>query len=147
MSSADFNLREWISNSSKIRALANEENAQDDNTEAKLFGLAWNSKVDTLKLQEKRPLTDPNDNVVSITKRDVLRTSCKIYDPLGLITPITIRAKIFLQELWELKYAWNEPLPKPLIEKWVKLSTDLEAATQTEVQRRYFPLLSLWPSN
>jgi hypothetical protein len=34
-----------------------------------------------------------------------------------------------------------------LIEKWVKLSTDLEAATQTEVQRRYFPLLSSWPSN
>ena len=34
-----------------------------------------------------------------------------------------------------------------MIEKWVKLSTDLEAATQTEVQRRYFPLLSSWPSN
>jgi hypothetical protein len=127
----------------KIRALANEENAQDDNTEAKLLGLRWNGKIDTLKLQEKRPLTDPNENVVSITKRDVLRASSKIYDPLGLITPITIRAKTFLQELWELKYAWDEPLPKPLIEKWVKLSTDLEAATQTEVQRRYFPLLYL----
>ncbi|CAB3979520.1 Hypothetical predicted protein [Paramuricea clavata] len=98
-------------------------------------------------LQEKCPVTDPNENVVSITKRDVLRASSKIYDPLGLITPITIRAKIFLQELWELKYAWDEPLPKPLIEKWVKLSSDLEAATQTEVQRRYFPLLSSWPSN
>jgi hypothetical protein len=83
---------------------------------------------------------------VSITKRDVLRASSKIYDPLGLITPITIRAKIFLQEFWELKYAWDEPLPKPLIEKWVKLSTELEAATQTEVQRRYFSLSS-WPSN
>jgi hypothetical protein len=105
MSSANFNLREWNSNSSKIRALANEENAQDDNTETKLLGLRWNSKVDTLKLQEKRPLTDPDENVVSITKRDVLRASSKIYDPLGLITPIIIRAKIFLQELWELKYA------------------------------------------
>jgi hypothetical protein len=118
MSSANFNLREENSNSSKIRAFANEENAQDDNTEAELLGLRWNSKVDTLKLQEKRPLTDPNENVVSITKRDLLRASSKIYDPLGLITPITIRAKIFLQELWELKYAWDEPLPKPLIEKF-----------------------------
>ena len=147
MSSANFNIREWNSNSSKIHALTNEENAQDDNTEAKLLGLCRNRKVDMLKLQEKRPLTDPNKNVVSITKRDVLQESSKIYDPHGLITPITIRANIFLQELWELKYAWDEPLPKPLIEKWVKLSTDLEAATQTEVQCRYFPLLSSWPSN
>jgi hypothetical protein len=61
MSSAIFNLREWNSNSSKIRALVNEENAQDDNTEAKLLGFPWNSKVDTLKLQQKRPLTDPNE--------------------------------------------------------------------------------------
>ena len=35
MSSANFNLREWNSNSSKLRALANDENAQDENTETK----------------------------------------------------------------------------------------------------------------
>ena len=84
---------------------------------------------------------------MSLTKRDVLRVSSKIYDPLGLITPVTIRAKIFLQELWELKYAWDEPLPEPLIAKWFELSADLETAIQTEVQRRYFPLTPSWPSN
>ncbi len=148
MSSANFNLREWNSNSSKLRALANDENAQDENTETKLLGLRWNSNNDTLKLQEKRPLTtDPKEMPVSLTKRDVLRVSSKIYDPLGLITPVTIRAKIFLQELWELKYAWDEPLPEPLIAKWFELSADLETATQTEVQRRYFPLTPSWPSN
>ena len=72
----------------------------------------------------------------------LLRVSTKTYDPLGLITPVTIRAKIFLQELWELKYVWDKPLPGKLIEKWLELSKDLESSTQIEVQRKYFPQVS-----
>ena len=66
-------------------------------------------------------------------------TETKVLCALGLITPVTIRAKIFLQELWELKYAWDEPLPGTLIEKCLELSKDLESLIQIEFQRRYFP--------
>lgn len=42
----------------------------------------------------------------------------KLYDPLGLISPILIKAKIILQELWLLKAGWDEPLPIEFQERW-----------------------------
>ena len=38
-----------------------------------------------------------------ISKRDVLQSSSQIYDPLGWATPVTIKAKILLQKVWQRK--------------------------------------------
>jgi len=43
-------------------------------------------------------------------KREVLRESCKVFDPLGLLSPVTIRAKTFMQSLWQRNVEWDEPL-------------------------------------
>jgi len=42
-----------------------------------------------------------------ITKHIVLSLVTQIFDPLGLIGPVTIKAKILLQSLWQLKVAWH----------------------------------------
>lgn len=34
------------------------------------------------------------------TKREVLSTISRLFDPLGLIGPIIIRAKLIMQETW-----------------------------------------------
>ena len=61
--------------------------------------MRWNTSSDTLALTNKTTL---NTHEQLITKREVLRQqSSKIFDPLGIIAPITIRAKIFLQRLWQ----------------------------------------------
>ena len=78
---------------------------------------------------------------------EVLRASSKIYDPLGILTPVTIRAKILMQELWKGGYGWDEPLPQERQKKWLALSNDLDTATQTQIPRRYFPSSSTWTSN
>ena len=46
-----------------------------------------------------------------ITKREVLQESSKIYDPIGFLGPVTVRATILMQELWRQGIAWDEPLP------------------------------------
>ena len=143
MSPVKFNLRSWNSNSPKLQRLATDENIQDKDIETKVLGLRWNAKDDTLKLQERHA----HSTINTITKREVLRESSKIYDPLGLLTPVTIRAKIFIQELWEQGYTWDELLPENAQKKWIQLSRDLESATRLQIQRRYFPLLDAWPSN
>ncbi|XP_034944917.1 uncharacterized protein [Chelonus insularis] len=43
----------------------------------------------------------------------------QIYDPLGFVSPITIRAKMLLQELWLHNFSWDEPVPQSIINRWL----------------------------
>lgn len=76
------------------------------------LGLAWRPSHDqfcfTLKL--------PPEAVT--TKRIALSTVAKLFDPLGFLSPVIIRAKIFIQELWSIKIGWDDPLPPDLSSKW-----------------------------
>ena len=144
MSPVGFNLRAWNSNNPTVRASAANQGLQDKDPETKVLGLRWNPNTDALQFQQWQP---PNDANNIITKREVLRKSSKIYDPLGILTPVTIRAKILIQELWKEGYSWGECLPQELQEKWLTLSKDLQTAIQTEIPRRYFPSSSTWPSS
>jgi len=38
--------------------------------------------------------------VGNVTKRFVVSTVAKVYDPLGFATPVTFYDKVFLQTLW-----------------------------------------------
>ena len=66
----------------------------------------------------------------------------KIYDPLGLLSPVTIRAKILMQVLWKDKYNWDVPLPVDIQSTWTDLAKDIETATEIQIPRYYFSELS-----
>jgi hypothetical protein len=66
---------------------------------------------------------------------------------LGLLSPVTIRAKILLQELWQQKFEWDVPLPENIHEKWRYLATDLNSVTTTTFLRHYFENTSRESSN
>lgn len=44
------------------------------------------------------------------TKHEVLQESSKLFDPIGLIAPVTIRSKLLMQKLWQHHTEWDEPL-------------------------------------
>jgi len=62
----------------------------------------------------------------TITKREVLQQSSRLYDPLGFLAPITVQAKILLQELWQLKIKWDELLNDSHSMRWQELSCNIE---------------------
>jgi len=102
-----------------------------------LLGLHWNTITDTLLLTPKQ--LSPH-NTTFTTKRDVLQTSSQIYDHLGWITPVTIRAKILLQEIWQTKLIWDEPLPKEITDSWLTILSDLMKLPQFTIPRAYLSM-------
>ncbi|GFX17867.1 integrase catalytic domain-containing protein [Trichonephila clavipes] len=82
-------------------------------TETKILGLLWKSHPDSFTFKIS-PMTSNCDNLI-VTKKSVISTIARIFDPLGLIGPVITRAIILLQSLWQLKLDWNDPLPSNLV--------------------------------
>jgi ribonuclease HI len=61
-----------------------------------------------------------------------------IYDPLGIMSPITVRAKIFMQLLWKQNIDWDQTLPEILIGERDNIRLYLVKGTETEIPRWYF---------
>ena len=62
------------------------------------------------------PGFDLSGNVT--TKREVLHCIAKIFDPLGLLAPVSLVGKLFLQKLRKIKQPWDEPSSRDLSIEW-----------------------------
>ncbi|XP_071132834.1 uncharacterized protein [Mytilus edulis] len=132
MNKAGFNLRSWTSNSEKVRTLAATENVLDTDEETKILGMRWNSVTDEL-FYPKREILNSSEIV---TKREILKHSSRIYDPLGLLSPVTIRNKILLQDIWKRGFDWDQKVDEDIRISWMDLAKDVEQVTH-EVFNRY----------
>ena len=52
--------------------------------------------------------------ILKISKRIVLASVAKFFDPLGWLAPVIITAKIFMQRLWLAKLSWDDSVPNEL---------------------------------
>ena len=132
---AGFNLRSWASNSQVLTDLAKHENIQDSDPVTKVLGLRWETGTDVISFPKKGNV--PSESALMI-KRKVLKQSSSTYDPLGILSPITVRSKILIQSLWQRKFEWDEPLPEDVTTVWTNVSHDLAKAAETEIPRCYF---------
>jgi len=104
MGEAKVDLRSWSSNCQQLRTTASCDHLSDLNADSvNILGLKWNTLSDTLSYTHRsfRSLTSSQ----LVTKRKILRELAQIYDPLGLLTPVTVKAKILVQTLWQQKLA------------------------------------------
>ena len=96
--SLKVNFRSWASNCPQLNTLAKQDKVGDENTTTNILGLQWNTITDTLCFPCQ---TITPENSTLITKREILQCSSKIFDPLGFLFPVTIRAKLFMQSFWQ----------------------------------------------
>ena len=136
MSAANFNLRSWASNSPLLCEQTKKDQTADTNTVVNILGLRWDPFHDTLYLAPKE-IAPQSSRPVS--KRDVLQLSSRIYDPLGHLSPVTVKAKLLIQELWQRKLEWDEPLPADLEAKWNDIARDIQEANKLVLPRCFFP--------
>ncbi|GFW05747.1 uncharacterized protein TNCV_4627561 [Trichonephila clavipes] len=126
MKEAGMEMRKWISNDTVLMAQWAAEGFDTHPMDAsirlgtnktKVLGMDWQTLDYCLTLDTKSLLEfiSINEN----TKRFMLQTIGKIFDPLGLLSPFTIRIKCLIQELWIKKITWDEILTPKLKEKWL----------------------------
>lgn len=137
LSSGGFSLRKWSSNSSEFlnNISANSQDSHfivriDEDKGLKLLGLTWNPSTDSFQFNFK-DIRSP----CPITKRSILSDLSRVFAPLGFLTPVLIRGKIFVQQLWQLNLNWDDILPIELGEKWIKFKTDLAHLDEFVVPR------------
>jgi hypothetical protein len=64
-----------------------------------------------------------------------MRTTASIYDPLGLLIPVIIHCKIFMQQLWQMRVNWDGPLTTKLKEHWQRLQHKLPIINCIQIDR------------
>jgi len=100
------------------------------------LGVYWNTIQD--KFQFKISLNDVTANS-KFTKRTLLSEVAKIFDPLGWLSPVIIRAKIMIQQLWKLELGWDELLPETIQLQWLDFRNNLNSIELISIDRCIIP--------
>ncbi|KAL7723576.1 hypothetical protein ACLKA6_001534 [Drosophila palustris] len=92
----------------------------NDTDSTKTLGMRWTPSSDTFRYYLDDCFTE-----LSPTKRNILSVAARMFDPLGLLSPISIRAKILLQELWRMQLPWDDTMPMEMHSRWEKFKENL----------------------
>lgn len=63
----------------------------------------------------------------------------KLFDPLGIISPIMIQAKLMVQECWKRKIDWDDPVLEDISKTWQEWAASLKDLPEVKVQRVLIP--------
>ncbi|XP_046801121.1 uncharacterized protein LOC124418533 [Lucilia cuprina] len=127
---AGFQLSKWVSNSDTLKQTNhNTPSFLKDNDSTKVLGIHWYSDED--RIRYKICLGDPQH----VSKRTILSDVARIFDPLGLVSPVVIKFKILFQELWLMNLGWDDPLPPDIADVWMKYREDLRNLNRLRLPR------------
>ena len=134
--SGNFNTHKWLSNCPKILEDIPDEDKAESSTQ-KILGVTWKSTPDLLiyNFMNETASTWKPKNKDSITKRECLSLISTIFDPLGLIAPVSLIAKMIMQKTWKAAIAWDEPLPHPLQDEFQKWMVQVPTLENIPIQR------------
>lgn len=134
LSSAGLNLRKWLSNSANFKNCNESDQIQlGDNSETRTLGISWSSSLDIFKYEIAK-LPCPK----RVTKRAILATTAKIFDPLGLLGPVIVKAKLIMQQLWLSKLSCDESISQDIYFKWIKFLEEISVPRPINIPRFCF---------
>ncbi|KAF0287945.1 hypothetical protein FJT64_013671 [Amphibalanus amphitrite] len=134
MMEGGFNLRSWMSNHPQlVDIMASEDTIhQHDAPVEKVLGYFYDSKQDVVSLAdfsfEERPQ--------GITKRQLLSNISKVFDPLSLALPVTIRGRLLMKQVWKDGTAWDEEVTPEVYRDWKLLKNDLNSLREIKFPRK-----------
>ncbi len=134
-----FKLTKWISNSKEVLEAIPKENhgkslkTIDLETEHlprnKALGVVWDLETDSFQVKTQ----NKKQNV--LTRRGVLSTMASVFDPLGIVAPFILTAKIIFREATRRHQGWDHQLDPDLANKWIRWLKDLTHIANFSIPR------------
>lgn len=135
--SGQFHLRKWNSNDGQTvaRLSGNQRPAAElavasDAAVTSVLGIRWDPVQDEIFYQ-----ITLDSSIKPATKRTVLSEISRCFDPLGLLSPVMIQARIFVQSLWKEQLEWDTPLPPHLLTQWTTFRSSLPSIETIRIPR------------
>ena len=119
-----------------------------------LIGMIWEPEKDVIGIdikdlylgkakRGKLPALVTGDVMTALskrfTKRILLGKTAGVFDPLGLLTPVTCKLKLDMQIITELKTDWDEKLPDKYLMDWVENLDMIQRLKEVRFRRTIIP--------
>ncbi|XP_037925672.1 uncharacterized protein LOC119660846 [Hermetia illucens] len=129
-----FPVAKWKSNHPSFckvnsSSLSSNTSHQFDEFTCKILGMSWKCSPDILTF------TGHIFQTSAITKRIILSETAQLFDPLGLISSVIVRAKILMQDLWLEKIRWDDPLTTQITHRWKTFRSELVDLANLKIPR------------
>ncbi|XP_070527747.1 uncharacterized protein [Cardiocondyla obscurior] len=128
-----FELSKWLANHRDLLPHdvrgERESVSLSGDAEHKILGVIWDPSNDKFKFETRN-----EKQVGRVTKRAVLAELAGLFDPMGIVGPIIVVAKIMLQ-MWQLRVDWDESLPQEIDERWRKFRQQLQRLRDLKIPR------------
>ena len=138
-----FRLTKWLSNSKivmdsipeseKAKSVSIVDIEDNDTLSKRTLGLQWKLKDDAFVFEvqmAEKPLT----------RRGILSVASLLYDPLGLVAPVTLIPKLLLQNACRQGLRWDELVSKDDVDIWEKWKDKLPLLKNVSIKRCLKPL-------
>ena len=103
--------------------------------ERKVLGVSWAPAADELVITTSQ--LAQLGSCMPETKRTILRIAAKFYDPLGLLAPLLVRAKMMLKSLWRSGKGWDQAVTEEVQTQWRRWLHELRELGSFSVPRSY----------
>lgn len=154
-----FNVRKFISSSSTLQAKIDKDQVGSGSTlnkqgteetyakstlgstqglctgETKILGVVWDVGNDCFVFDISEVASKARE--IEPTKRNAVSMVRRFCNPVGFLSPLIVRFKIFFQHLCESQIVWDEPLTGNLLQEWTALVSDLQGGVRISISRHF----------
>ena len=113
---AQFKLHKWHSYEPELEVTSEPEDRKQSYAkeqlgvkpgQTKMLGLPWDKTKDTVAVTfPKAPL--------EVTKREMSRFLASFYNPLGLVSPVSLVGKLLYREVCDQNLQWDQKVPESI---------------------------------
>jgi hypothetical protein len=101
----------------------------------KTLGIMWDAETDTFAFKPMKFIID------KYTLRKILKVANTLYDPLSVVVPFAVVARLILRRCWQHKLTWDQPVPEEIHNDFKIWEDQLQYLDQIKLERCLSPSL------